>query len=325
MNLRLNPRTAAHVVGDRPLRLQARSFASRRSWRPLNLLDDDSRLASRVLKLLEEGPDARVDGFTRDETLLLWRHGLLISPEERDPREPSASPRPEITREEDGPAWAPPDEAGARLIRRMYPDMSPFFDAPPRSRPTPRDIALWGRGFAFEKQLALPGLLGQGEATMLASYYRRLIESDLLISFAEPSRLTINNDPVGRVLLRRLAPTIQGIVGRPIEDSYTFAAEYMAGGVLEMHTDRLQCEYTVSLLIDYDPLPSDGRSPWPLEIASPGGDQPIRYFQAPGDGVLFKGREAPHGRPRLPDRDRCLILMLHYVDADLPAEDRDLS
>jgi len=168
----------------------------------------------------------------------------------------------------------------------------------------------------MDRWVALPGLLSTADTALLGYYYRCLIAAGLLTWTTDPVRLVINDDPVGRALLRQILPIIQSIVGRPIRESYTFAAEYSGGVALRMHTDRLQCEYTISLLLDYAPLAPGACSPWSLDILVPGQPQPLRFHQARGGGILFKGREFEHGRTALPADARCLVLMLHYVDAD---------
>src|SRR5205085_12676542 len=115
--------------------------------------------------------------------------------------------------------------------------------------------------------------------------------------------------------------------------SYVYAASYKEGAVLDPHVDREQCEYSISLQVDYYPEPLDGISPWPLflEPFVPPKDASAsdRRFEqsefksddelkravhlANGDGLLYKGRELVHYRNALPDGNRSTSLFFHYV------------
>src|SRR5262249_53384975 len=108
-------------------------------------------------------------------------------------------------------------------------------------------------------------------------------------------------------------PLMGAVVGRPIKPSYTYTACYESGSELPRHTDREQCEYSISLCIDFEPEPN-GATPWPLYLETPRGVAAVH--QALGDGLLYRGRLLPHYRFRLGPRCRSTSLFLHYVDAD---------
>ena len=84
--------------------------------------------------------------------------------------------------------------------------------------------------------------------------------------------------------------------------------------MLPVHTDRPQCKYTLSLLIDHQPAPADGISPWAIQIHVRPGADPVDCFQSLGGGVLFRGCELPHGRQPLAVDETCWTLLAHYVD-----------
>ena len=50
-----------------------------------------------------------------------------------------------------------------------------------------------------------------------------------------------------------------------------------------------------------------------------------RVRQAYRDGLLFCGRQLPHGRPAMTIPARSLVLMLHWVDSDFPDAEMDRS
>jgi hypothetical protein len=210
----------------------------------------------------------------------------------------------------------------AGLLAELHPEMTSILGGGAETAWTDADFASAHASFSADRFLMMPGLLSGADTALVDRYYRRLNQAGLLTltSPPYPLRLTIADDPVGRALLRQFHPIIEAIAGHSLRQNYSFTAEYQPGAVLPMHTDRAGCEYSISLLIDYDPLPPGGRSTWPLDIASPLHAHPVQFYLARGDALLFKGRELPHGRPPLPQTDRCLVLMLHYVDAVLPDE-----
>ena len=98
-----------------------------------------------------------------------------------------------------------------------------------------------------------------------------------------------------------------------MKPSYTYFGAYQAGAELHKHTDRAQCEYTVSLCIDYSPEP-ENETPWPIYVETPDGE--VATYQSIGDGLLFKGRELPHYRHKLEEGSSSTSIFFHYVDAD---------
>ena len=206
----------------------------------------------------------------------------------------------------------------ADLVAQHRPQLIPLLDGRAETAWTAADLDSAGPRFAAERYLALPGLLSGPDTALVASYYRALIEAGWMAPATNPVRWVIGNEPVGRALLRQFRRIVEAIVGHPLRDSYSFTAEYLPGAVLPMHIDRLQCEYTISLLLDYHPLPADARSPWPLDVETSPEGPILQFHQAPGEGILLKGRELRHGRPAVLEQDRCLVIMLHYVDDDFP-------
>jgi hypothetical protein len=206
------------------------------------------------------------------------------------------------------------------FVAEYRPDLISILEGRADTAWTTASVASDRPRFASDNFLTLPGLLSDADTSRVTQYYRTLIETGWMVPAHDPVRWVTGNDPVGRALLRQFLPTVEAVATRPLRESYTFTAEYLPGSVLPMHIDRPQCEYTISLLLDYDPMPSCRRSPWPLEVDAPVRARRLQFHQARGEGVLLKGRELPHGRPALLEKDRCMVIMLHYVDADFPEE-----
>ena len=184
---------------------------------------------------------------------------------------------------------------------------APF--APSRFMASPDAFA--AGGFAL-----LEGCLTRVMVDILTAYYRVEVESGgAPLSKGEVDRRHLHNDPAGRVVQRALLPAVEALVGGPVIPSYSFASLYREGAMLPVHKDREQCEYTLSLLIDHQPVPADGISPWALQVHARRDAEPVDCFQSLGGGILFRGRDLPHGRKPLAAGETCWTLLVHYVNA----------
>lgn len=172
-------------------------------------------------------------------------------------------------------------------------------------------------GYARHGVALLPELVTPAAVRALSAHYRKGVANGAFTrSDSQADRHHVHNDPAGRIALRALRGTVERIVGSPVKGSYSYASLYCGGTELPMHVDRPQCRYTLSLQIDHQPLPPDGRSPWPVQVRLAPDGPPAEYFQTIGGGILFRGCEFVHGRPPLPPDQESWVLLLHYVDAD---------
>ena len=105
-----------------------------------------------------------------------------------------------------------------------------------------------------------------------------------------------------------------------MKPTYTYLSAYVKGADLPPHTDRPDCEYTVSFVID-----KPEGSNWNIYVHKP--QQPVkhkgRYNIKPsleecepvdcdaGGLMLFQGTDHIHFREKL-DHDYYNILLLHY-------------
>lgn len=128
-----------------------------------------------------------------------------------------------------------------------------------------------------------------------------------------PLRYVAHNEEVARFFHRQLTSVVSQIVGIAVMPSYAYVSCYQDGADLPIHTDRLQCEYSLTLLVDHSPEPT-GRSPWPLFLEAGGRTVAIR--QHLGETLFYRGREIAHYRTRLPDGWTSTSIFFHYVDRD---------
>jgi hypothetical protein len=172
------------------------------------------------------------------------------------------------------------------------------------------------RGFTSISGLIPPFHLGA-----MRRYYRYHVRNGSF-SFGDGQvdrRHVAHNEAAACFIHFQLTNAISDIARTMVKASYSYLAAYESGATLDRHTDREQCEFTVSLCVDATPEP-EGQVPWPIQLDIPEGA--LRVWQHVGDGLLFKGRQLPHYRDALSEGHTSTALLLHYVDH---AFDRQLT
>jgi hypothetical protein len=166
------------------------------------------------------------------------------------------------------------------------------------------------RGYVPLSRLIHPFQLGS-----LRRYYRHLLRTGgmKLGDSGDPRRFVAHNESVASFLHRQLANIVSEVARVPVKPSYVYVVSYQSGAELAAHTDRAQCEYSITVLIDYTPEPVD-RSPWPLHLKTGNGSAVIS--QGLGDGLLYRGRLLPHHRTKLAAGMTSTSILFHYVDQD---------
>jgi len=81
---------------------------------------------------------------------------------------------------------------------------------------------------------------------------------------------------------------------------------------LEPHPDREQCEFSVTLCLDFSPEP-ELATPWPIRLDTPKGA--VTVYQAIGDGLAYRGTRLPHYRGVLGEGQTSTSIFFHYVAA----------
>jgi hypothetical protein len=122
-----------------------------------------------------------------------------------------------------------------------------------------------------------------------------------------------------------LTPIVSEIVGKDLLPTYDYLRIYRDGDVCRVHHDRLSCEHSLSLTLDY----SDG-VPWNLEVeqreTDPSskveesfGSEPFSSLAMQvGDAVLYQGVRHRHARVTPNPNGWSIHLFLHWVDPDGP-------
>ena len=158
------------------------------------------------------------------------------------------------------------------------------------------------------------GLLHPFHIGALRRYLRRQIRLGRLPlgDGQSADRYTAHNDPVAGFFHHQLTQAMCDAAGAIVTSSYSYVTAYQGGADLAPHTDREQCEYTLSLCVDATPEPV-AQVAWPLCLQTHQG--PLAVWQHLGDGLLFRGRYLPHWRERLAPDQTVSNFLFHYVDA----------
>ncbi len=135
-------------------------------------------------------------------------------------------------------------------------------------------------------------------------------------SFGDPQverRYAAYNEVVTRFYHYQFAQVVSDLASSPVRPSYAYFVAYQSDSELPRHTDREQCEYSITLCVDATPEPQ-ALNPWPLELQTT--DGLLRLWQQIGDGLLYRGRYLPHSREKLPRGYSSSSMLLHYVDEE---------
>jgi hypothetical protein len=149
----------------------------------------------------------------------------------------------------------------------------------------------------------------------LRRYYRYLIRSGAvkLGDGQSPRRYIAYNEPVARFFHRQIATPLSILAGETVKPSYVYLASYLSGAELRKHTDREQCEFSVTLCLDYSPEP-ELATPWPICLDTAAGQ--VKVYQALGDGLAYRGTKLPHYRSKLREGQTSTSIFFHYVASD---------
>ena len=125
------------------------------------------------------------------------------------------------------------------------------------------------------------GLVHPVQLAALRRYYRALVaEGHVALGDGQVAlRYIAHDEPLARVLHAQLRGFVSDLAGAPFKPSYVYFSSYREGATLAPHTDRAQCELSISLLLDYTPEP-DGASPGRSTWARRGAPSPSRSGSA---------------------------------------------
>ena len=185
------------------------------------------------------------------------------------------------------------------------PGLGPGQAARAASRPLFRE-----KGYA-----PLSDLIHPFHVAALRRYYRYLIRTGAirLGDGQSPRRYVAYNEPVARFFHHDIAATLSAVAGESLKPSYVYLASYLSGAELKKHTDREQCEFSVTFCLDFSPEPKLA-TPWPIRLDTANGT--VTAYQALGDGLAYRGTRLPHYRGPLGEGQTSTSIFFHYVPSD---------
>lgn len=178
------------------------------------------------------------------------------------------------------------------------------------------EIASKGQQYFREKNYCpVASLIHPFHIAALRRYYRHEIRRGAirLGDHQSPRRYVAHNEGVARFFHHQIAGAVSAIVGEPARPSYVYLASYLSGAELKKHTDREQCEFSVTLCLDFSPEPELATS-WPIKLDTPEGT--VTVYQSLGDGLFYRGTKVPHYRAVLANGRTSTSIFFHYVPAD---------
>ena len=171
------------------------------------------------------------------------------------------------------------------------------------------------QAFRQKNYVPLGDLIHPFNLAALRRYYRYAIRRGVIWLGDEqsPRRYVAHNEPVARYFHHQIAKALGAIVGESIKPSYVYLASYLSGAELKKHTDRQQCEFSVTLCLDFSPEP-ELATPWPIQLDTTEGH--VTIYQALGDGLVYRGTKVPHYRDVLGTGYTSTSIFFHYVASD---------
>ncbi|MFK7928219.1 MAG: hypothetical protein AB8H79_08515 [Myxococcota bacterium] len=124
-----------------------------------------------------------------------------------------------------------------------------------------------------------------------------------------PESEAFQNLPALAELYAQLGQLAASISGMALIPTYHYARIYRPGATLNPHTDRSECEISVSVNL--------GGDPWPLGIFDRDHYPHTHTLQA-GDALFYRGVEHVHWRPGRFSGQARLQMFGHWVDRDGP-------
>jgi hypothetical protein len=169
--------------------------------------------------------------------------------------------------------------------------------------------------FRKEGYVAIANLIHPFNLAALRGYFRYAIRQRTISLGDEqcPLRYGVHNENVARFVHDQIAKPLADIVGEAIKPSYVYSASYLSGAELKKHIDREQCEFSVTLCLDFSPEPK-GATSWPIRLDTAEGTATV--YQALGDGLLYRGPKLPHYRGVLAEGHMSTSIFFHYVAVD---------
>ena len=162
----------------------------------------------------------------------------------------------------------------------------------------------------------IKGYIAPYFSQFLRNYFTLRVQNDRLGGDEQaPNSHCVYGDPAFDMAMYMSTEDIGKIVGKNLIPQYTYARIYKNGSDLKIHSDRPECQYSVTLS-----LGGDYKKPWPIWIKDYAGN----VNEVPldeGDMVVYHGTELEHWRDKF-EGNMQYQLFMHYVDSEGEFKDR---
>tara|TARA_S200000501_G_scaffold325240_1_gene322966 strand:- start:699 stop:1244 length:546 start_codon:yes stop_codon:yes gene_type:complete len=130
-----------------------------------------------------------------------------------------------------------------------------------------------------------------------------------------PNSYCVYGDPAFDTLMVMTSPIVENFLKKRVLPQYTYARIYFQDSILEKHTDRPECEISVTLSLGgvYNHL-------WPICIEDYDGNENCVELNV-GDAMIYYGRDLEHWRNKFNGVSQYQVFF-HYVYADGKYKDR---
>jgi hypothetical protein len=165
----------------------------------------------------------------------------------------------------------------------------------------------------------IPGLLPLSHVVALNHYVTELVvEGWLKRGDGFCDRYVAHNSSIARFYQDLMLPSIARLAGQELRSTFNYVASYSPGADLPLHTDRPQCDYTISMFLGQSLKSS---SKWTLEVENLDAASTFEtYVCEPGEAIIFRGPLVRHGRPPWRGPGLYNLVLWHYVDATFSGE-----
>ena len=127
------------------------------------------------------------------------------------------------------------------------------------------------------------------------------------------NRINCHNDVLCRSFHAEFSKVLIPLFPEPVKRSYCYLGIYHGQAKLPKHTDREQCRWNVSVVLDSSPEITNLNDSWPIYL-EPVPSRHIRLTAVIGDAIIYRGDKIPHWRDSLPKRfTQVSICFFHYV------------
>ncbi len=157
----------------------------------------------------------------------------------------------------------------------------------------------------------------------IQTYYDTCFAKDKIpFGDGQATRWRAYNESISRIIHYELLELFEHITKHKLKPTYTYMSAYKGETDLKPHTDRDQCQYTVSFIFNKTPknlkwpiywdkekqkIPNQGRAKYtPMKTNCLSFDTDI------GGLIIFQGMDHIHFRETLKENERFYTLLLHY-------------